>query len=115
MADNVGVYINDRGTMYTIRDQEAFDTANSAKLLSEDAQETANEALALAEENAEKIDHFTESIVFNTHNEFPNIGDSSKLYVATDENKIYRWDSDTNIYVSVSGAGSDFNIIENYL
>lgn len=108
MAGNIGVYINDRGTIYTIRDQEAFDTANNAKLL-------ADEALALAEENAEKIDHYTESLVFNIHNEFPNIGDSSKLYIATDENKIYRWDSDTNTYILISGEGSDFNVIEGYL
>lgn len=97
----IGTQINDRGTIYEIRDTEAFETASNA--------------MALAQENAEKIEDLTESLVFNTHNEFPNVGDSSKLYVATDENKIYRWDSENTIYVLVSGEGSDFNVIQAYL
>ena len=105
----IGTQINDRGSIYTIRDVEAYETANEAL-------DTAVDAKALAEENAEKIDHYTEQVVFNTHNEFPNIGDSSKLYVATDEDIIYRWDSTSVIYVAISGgSGSDFNVIKNYL
>ena len=34
---------------------------------------------------------------------FPEIGSSSILYIATDEDKIYRWESDTTSYVLLSG------------
>lgn len=46
---------------------------------------------------------------FNTRFEFPNIGDSSLLYIATDENKVYRWDAANMIYRVV---GSDYNDID---
>jgi hypothetical protein len=50
-----------------------------------------------------------EQIFFSTKLEFPNTGDSSLLYVATDKNKIYRWDSTDLIYRVV---GSDYNDIK---
>lgn len=106
MAENLGVYINDRGTMYTIRDQEAFDNATEAKT-------TAEEAKALAEEVAQEVEQL---IIFNTHAEFPNIGDSTKLYVATDEDKIYRWDSTQLIYVCIGSSGElDIDVIQGIL
>lgn len=109
MAENLGVYINDRGTMYTIRDQEAYDTANEAKALAE-------EAKGLAEDLAEEIEHLAEPIEFNIHAEFPNIGDAKKLYVATDEDKIYRWDSTQLIYICIgSASGMDIDVIQGIL
>lgn len=50
-----------------------------------------------------------EQILFSTKLEFPNTGDSSLLYVATDENKIYRWDNNSMVYKVV---GSDYNEIK---
>lgn len=50
-----------------------------------------------------------EQIKFHTKFEFPNTGSSDLLYVATDENKIYRWDSTDLIYRVV---GSDYNDIK---
>ena len=44
---------------------------------------------------------------FLTHFDFPNIGESNKLYIATDENKIYRFDSDTNTYICIVGNSFD--------
>lgn len=41
--------------------------------------------------------------------QFPTIGDSSCLYIATTENKCYRWD-DVNLKYFV--VGSDYNEIE---
>ena len=47
---------------------------------------------------------------FLTHFDFPNIGESDKLYIATDENKIYRFDSETLSYNCV--VGNTFDEIE---
>jgi hypothetical protein len=41
--------------------------------------------------------------------DFPNIGESNKLYIATNENKTYRWDEESTSYKVV---GSDYNDIE---
>ena len=45
----------------------------------------------------------------NTSLEFPLTGDSNVLYVATQENKTYRWDEDQLKYYCI---GSDYNEIE---
>lgn len=50
-----------------------------------------------------------EQVKFYTKFEFPNTGDSSMLYVAINENKIYRWDTETLTYKVV---GSDYNEIK---
>lgn len=50
-----------------------------------------------------------EQVQFSTRFEFPNMGDSSLLYVATNENKIYRWDLESMTYKVV---GSDYNEIK---
>ena len=46
------------------------------------------------------------SLEFSTHFNFPNIGEPDKLYIATDENAIYRFDESTLTYVYVSGTGT---------
>jgi hypothetical protein len=103
LNDMIGTSINDRGTLYNIRDQEAFDTANAAK--------------SLAEENQSKIEDLTKPLVFDTYAEFPNIGEDDKLYIDINANKIYRWDSSTYAYIMVSGEGGtiDFDTIQNYI
>lgn len=40
----------------------------------------------------------TSNLIFDNHLQFPNIGDSATLYVAIDENIIYRWDETTATY-----------------
>ena len=99
----IGTQISDRGRVYNIRDQESFDLATAAK--------------ALAEENSGKIEELSKPLVFNTYAEFPNIGDSTKLYIDTDANKIYRWDGTTSSYVLVSSEGGtvDFDTIQNFI
>ena len=49
-----------------------------------------------------------DQIKFHTKFEFPNTGSSDLLYVAIDENQIYRWDSTDLVYRVV---GSDYNDI----
>lgn len=48
-------------------------------------------------------------VSFNTRFEFPSIGESEIMYVATDENKMYRFDENSLTYYCV---GSDYNEIE---
>lgn len=50
-----------------------------------------------------------QEVSFNTRFEFPSIGESEIMYVATDENKIYRFDENSLTYYCV---GSDYNEIE---
>lgn len=48
-------------------------------------------------------------VIFKTRHEFPVIGASDKLYVATDENSIYRYDVASRTYKCV---GSDFRMLD---
>lgn len=50
-------------------------------------------------------------LTFSTHLEFPNLGDQNTLYIATDENVIYRWDPKKMIYVSLNSV-IDINDIQ---
>lgn len=47
-------------------------------------------------EKAEKV-NVTE-LCFSNRFEFPNVGEPDKLYIATDENAIYRFDGEQNVY-----------------
>ena len=40
-------------------------------------------------------------LIFNTRGEFPNIGRTNTLYIATDENRCYYFAPGRNIYVCV--------------
>lgn len=46
---------------------------------------------------------------FNNRFEFPSIGKTDMLYIATDENRIYRFDEESITYYCI---GSDYNEIE---
>lgn len=50
-------------------------------------------------------------IEFKTHMEFPNIGKADMLYVATDENTIYRYDSVKGVYVILNNI-LDIKVIQ---
>ena len=45
-------------------------------------------------------------LIFSTRLEFPNIGRADRLYIAKDENAVYRFDSVQNIYVRLNGFDS---------
>lgn len=50
---------------------------------------------------------------FLTHFDFPNVGESNKLYIAIDENKIYRFDSEALSYQCIVGdAFDDVEVIQ---
>lgn len=52
-------------------------------------------------------------IEFKTREQFPTRGHPRYLYIATDENKMYRWD---NEYIPISGgAGSGVDINDNVI
>lgn len=55
------------------------------------------------------------TIEFSTRGEFPSTGDSSLLYIATDENKIYRWDAVSATYVVVGAAQSEMPDLSDYV
>jgi hypothetical protein len=44
----------------------------------------------------EKLDEYP--LQFSDHFSFPNIGEADKLYIATDENRIYRYDTTEHCY-----------------
>ena len=48
-------------------------------------------------------------LVFGTRFEFPSIGEEEKIYIATDEQRIYRFDTAESVYRII---GSDWNEIE---
>ena len=52
---------------------------------------------------------YVKELEFKNHYEFPSIGDVNILYVAIDENRIYRYDDSTHTYECVS---SDYNEID---
>jgi len=45
-----------------------------------------------------KTESIDANLIFGNRHEFPNIGQSNVLYVAEDEDTIYRWDSATQTY-----------------
>ena len=42
------------------------------------------------------------NLIFSTKLEFPDIGNSENLYIATDENAIYRFDLGQNDYICLN-------------
>ena len=57
--------------------------------------------------NPDKV--YVKELFFSTHYEFPAIGESDKLYIATDENASYRYDENDRAYYCI---GRDYNDIE---
>lgn len=43
---------------------------------------------------------------YKTKAEFPNIGQNEHLYIAEEENAIYRWLTDSHVYVALSSGGN---------
>lgn len=51
-------------------------------------------------------------ISYATHYEFPNIGRDNVGYVATEENRLYRWDSIEQKYFCIGSDINDIKVIE---
>lgn len=66
--------------------------------------------LKQAMEYADSLQGVKSGIIFNTHLNFPPLGETDTLYIAIDENVIYRWDNEEQIYVALTA--SDMNITD---
>ena len=51
-------------------------------------------------------------ISYPTHYEFPNIGRDNVGYVATEENRLYRWDSTDQRYYCIGSDINDIKVID---
>ena len=56
-----------------------------------------------------------EQIVFATALEFPTIGETNKLYIATDKKLAYIWDDQSKSYVNINENFIDINTIQSIL
>ena len=54
---------------------------------------------------------YVTELSFKTYKEFPNIGEEDKLYIATDEDMIYRFDTERMVYKVVGGNPADIKEI----
>lgn len=54
----------------------------------------------------EDVEAAKEIHFYNTKAEFPNIGQNEHLYIAEEEDAIYRWLTDSHVYVALN-SGSD--------
>ena len=59
-------------------------------------------------ENRPDLDH----LVFKNRFEFPSVGIETKLYIATDENRTYRWDGVDMIYKIVGADWHEIQLID---
>lgn len=55
---------------------------------------------------------YVKELFFSTHYEFPSIGESDKLYIATDENAQYRYDELDHAYHCVGRDPEDIEAIQ---
>lgn len=58
---------------------------------------------------------YIKELEFNNHFEFPDIGEDGKLYIAKDENSIYRFDIKKNIYICISRDYMEIEVIQGIL
>ena len=55
----------------------------------------------------------TSNVIFRDKTDFPTQGDTSCLYIATDENVLYRWNGTLNQYVQLDDTVNINEIIGN--
>ena len=53
------------------------------------------------------------NVIFRDKADFPTQGDTNCLYIATDENVLYRWDGTLNKYVQLDDTANINEIIGN--
>lgn len=53
-------------------------------------------------------------IIFRNKYEFPSVGeaDEKTVYIATDENRIYRWDAKAMMYLIIGADWHEINLID---
>lgn len=54
---------------------------------------------------------YVKELVFENRFEFPSVGEANKLYIAKDENSIYRWDEDEMVYTALGLQTEDIKLI----
>lgn len=54
---------------------------------------------------------YVRELVFDNRFEFPSVGEADKLYIAKDENSIYRWDEDEMVYTALGLQAEDIKLI----
>ena len=55
----------------------------------------------------------TSNVIFRNKADFPMAGDTTCLYIATDENVLYRWNSTLNQYIQLDDTANINEIIGN--
>lgn len=55
---------------------------------------------------------YVRELEFKTFYEFPNVGDAKMLYIATDEDIIYRYDEELMGYIPLGSDWQDIEFIE---
>lgn len=55
---------------------------------------------------------YVKELRFATYLEFPAVGEADKLYIATDKNSIYRYDTETLSYVCLCSGYGDIDTIQ---
>ena len=55
----------------------------------------------------------TSNVIFRDKKDFPTQGDTNCLYIATDENVLYRWDDTLNKYIQLDDTANINEIIGN--
>ena len=55
----------------------------------------------------------TGSVIFRDKANFPTVGDTSYLYVATDEDVLYRWNDTLNKYIQLDDTASIKEVVGN--
>lgn len=55
---------------------------------------------------------YVRELYFSTHYEFPSIGEEDKLYIAKDENAMYRFDGDEMSYIPLGLQTDDIDLID---
>ena len=55
----------------------------------------------------------TSNVIFRNKADFPMAGDTTYLYIATDENVLYRWNGTLNQYVQLDDTANINEIVGN--
>lgn len=55
---------------------------------------------------------YKKELIFANHYEFPNVGEPSCLYIATDEKKTFYYDETTHTYTCVGSNYEDIDAIQ---
>ena len=53
------------------------------------------------------------NVIFRNKANFPAVGETSILYIATDENLLYRWDDTLNKYIQLDDTANINEIVGN--